>query len=260
MKKILLSIAGFDPSSGAGLVLDLKVFQKLNFHGMGILTSLTVQNTKDVKKVHCISSDIIWNQYKALQEDVSFSGVKVGMLGCKSNIQVVNKILSENKDIPKVVDPVFKSSSGTWLLEKEAIHRCITKISGKASLLTPNREEANLISGIKIKNAEDMKEAAKQIFSLTNIPCLIKGFNIKSIVIDVLFDGKKFHQFENKKIKKKVHGTGCFLSSSILSFMAKGNSLEESCSLASKLTYQAMSKAIQLGQGQQIISFFLEED
>jgi len=257
MKKILLSIAGFDPSSGAGLLLDLKVFHKLNLFGMGILTSLTAQNTKEVKKVHCISSDFIWNQYKALKEDVSFSGIKVGMLGCKDNIQVVSRILSENGSMPKVIDPVFKSSSGTCLLEKEAIHRYMTKISGKVSLLTPNLEEAHLISGIRIKNIEDMKAAAEKIFSLTSTPCLIKGGSFKTSIVDILYDGQKFHQFENKNIKKKVHGTGCFLSSSILCFMVKGNSLARSCFLASELTHQAMRKAFQLGQGQLIIPFFL---
>jgi len=235
--------------------MDLKVFQHFNFQGMGVLTSLTIQNTKEVKKVYCNPSDRLWAQYKTLEADVSFSGIKVGMIGCKDNIQVVSKILSKNKDIPRVVDPVFRSSSGIWLLEREAIPSYITEIGGKATLLTPNIEEAKLISGIRISSLEDMKKAAKNIYLRTNIPCFIKGGHFKSAVVDLLYDGRELHYFENKKIKKKVHGTGCFLSSSLLSFLAKGNPLEKACLLATQLAHQAIKKAIRLGHGQYIISF-----
>lgn len=259
MKKILLSVAGFDPSSGAGILMDLKVFEQFNFQGMSILTSLTVQNTKEVKKVHCLPPGFLWEQYKILKDDISFSGIKVGMVGGDDNIHVISKILAENRDIPRVVDPVFKSSSGTWLLEKESIQHYISEISEKASLLTPNIEEAYLISGIRIKSFEDMKEAAKVIYSHIKIPCLIKGGNFKKTILDLLFDGREFHHFEKEKIKNKVHGTGCFLSSCILSFLVKGMSLLEACSVAIQSTHQAMKKAVRLGSGQYIISFPLAE-
>jgi hydroxymethylpyrimidine/phosphomethylpyrimidine kinase len=259
MKKILLSVAGLDPSSGAGILMDLKVFEQFNFQGVAVLTSLTVQNTIEVKKVHCLPPDFLWDQYKTLKADIPFSGIKVGMVGCDGNIEVIGKILSENKDIPRVVDPVFKSSSGTWLLEKESVQHYISEISKKASLLTPNLEEALLISGIKIRNVEDMKEAAKKIHSNTKIPCLIKGLNLKSAFLDLLYDGREFYKFEKEKIKKKVHGTGCFLSSCILCFLVKGRPLDEACSLATQCAHQAISKAIRLGSGQCIISFPLNE-
>jgi hydroxymethylpyrimidine/phosphomethylpyrimidine kinase len=136
LKKILLSVAGHDPTSGAGVSLDLKVFQLLGFQGMAVLTSITSQNTKGVRKVHCLSPELIWDQYKILCEDVSFSGIKVGMVGCEKNIEVIKRILDDNPDIQKVVDPVFKSSSGAWLLEKDSIPNYISEIKGKASLLT----------------------------------------------------------------------------------------------------------------------------
>ncbi len=253
-KKILLSIAGHDPTSGAGVSLDLKVFHLLGFQGMAVLTSLTSQNTKGVRKVHCLSPDLIWDQYKTLSEDVSFSGIKVGMVGCGKNIEVIKRILADNPNIQRVVDPVFKSSSGAWLLEKDSIPGYISKIKGKASLLTPNLEEASMMSGIKIKNAEDMKKAAKSIFSLSNIPCLIKGGHFPKHTVNLLYGENKFHSFKKEKIRKKVHGTGCFLSSSILGYMAKGNSLEKACLLATQLTHKAIKNAIKIGQGQQIIS------
>jgi hydroxymethylpyrimidine/phosphomethylpyrimidine kinase len=254
-KKILLSVAGHDPTSGAGISLDLRVFQLLGFQGMAALTSITSQNTKDIRKVHCLPPDLLWNQYQTLGEDIHFSGIKVGMVGCGKNIKVIKRILTDNPNIKKVVDPVFKSSSGAWLLERNSIPLYISEIKGKASLLTPNLEEASMISGIKIKNIEDMKKAAQSIFSLSSIPCLIKGGHVPKQIVNVLYDGNKFHFFKKEKIRKKVHGTGCFLSSSLLGYLAKGNSLDKACLLATQLTHKAIRNAIKIDQGQQIISF-----
>ena len=255
MKKILLSVAGYDPTSGAGVSLDLKVFQLLGFQGMAVLTSITSQNTKGVKKVHCLPPDLLWDQYQTLLEDVSFSGIKVGMVGCGENTEIIKRILENNPNIQKVVDPVFKSSSGAWLLERDSVPNYISEISGKTSLLTPNLEEASMISGINIENIEDMKKAAKRIFSLSSIPCLIKGGHLPRQMVNLLYDGNKFHLFKEEKIKKNVHGTGCFLSSSLLAYLVKGNSLEKACLLATQLTHEAIKNSIQIGHGQHIISF-----
>jgi len=260
MKKILLSVAGYDPTSGAGASLDLKVFHHLGFQGMAVLTSVTSQNTKRVKKIHCLSPEFIWEQYQTLCQDVSISGIKVGMVGCRKNIQVIKKILEYNPNIPKVVDPVFKSSSGAWLLEKESIPGYISGIREKASLLTPNLSEAFLISGIKIENTEDMKKAARTIYSLSGIPCLLKGGHFPAQMVNLLFDGKKFYLFKKKKLKKNVHGTGCYLSSSLLAHLAKGYSLEKACLLATELTHRAIKSSIQIGKGQRIISFPLRQE
>lgn len=252
-QKILLSVAGHDPTSGAGVSLDLKVFQLLDFQGMAVLTSITSQNTKSVKRVHCLPPGLLWDQYQALSEDVSFSGIKVGMVGCGKNIQIVKRILADNPNIQKVVDPVFKSSSGTWLLERESIPNYISEIRGKASLLTPNLEEASMISGVKIESLEDMRKAAKNIHSHSSIPCFIKGGHFLRQMVNLLYDGNKFHLFKKEKLKKKVHGTGCFLSSSLLAYLAKGNSLEKACLQATQLTHKAIKNAIQIGHGQHII-------
>lgn len=255
MKKILLSVAGYDPTSGAGVSLDLKVFQLIGFQGMAVLTSITSQNTKGVKKVHCLPPDLLWDQYQTLLEDVSFSGIKVGMVGCGENTEIIKRILENNPNIQKVVDPVFKSSSGAWLLERDSVPSYISEISGKASLLTPNLEEAGMISGMKIENIEDMKKAAKIIFSLSSIPCFIKGGHLPRQMVNLLYEGNKFHLFKEEKIKKNVHGTGCFLSSSLLAYLVKGNSLEKACLLATQLTHEAIKNSIQIGHGQHIISF-----
>ncbi|MEE8603958.1 MAG: bifunctional hydroxymethylpyrimidine kinase/phosphomethylpyrimidine kinase [Candidatus Aminicenantaceae bacterium] len=253
LKKILLSVAGYDPTSGAGIVLDLRVFQKYGYYGMGVLTSLTSQNTQTVKKVHCPTSRFVFEQYRHLRADVEFSGIKVGMIGCAENITVIAKILTDNPKIPIVIDPVFKSSGGNWLYDKKSIPAYMAEIRAKASLLTPNLAEAEWISGIKVRNVAEMRTSAEKIYALTSTPCLIKGGHLRDQNVDILFDGKTYIRFKNKKLKKTVHGTGCFLSSSILCHLANGSPLDQAASLAIKATHEAIKKAAQIGKGQLII-------
>ncbi|MGD8536482.1 MAG: bifunctional hydroxymethylpyrimidine kinase/phosphomethylpyrimidine kinase [Candidatus Aminicenantes bacterium] len=253
MKKILLSVAGFDPTSGAGVSLDLRVFQRFGFQGMSILTSLTAQNTEKVKEVHCLPQEFLRSQYEALREDVFISGIKVGMVGCGENIPIIKDILRDNLAVPRVVDPVLKSSSGTWLIEREAIPEYISGLKGNASLLTPNREEASLLSGMKVNTEEEMKKAAEKIYSLSSIPCLITGGDLSKKSANLLYDGKSFHLFKKEKIKKKVHGTGCCLSSSLLAYLVNSNSLEKACHLATEFTHRAIQNALQVGRGQHIL-------
>ena len=253
IKKTLLTVAGFDPTSGAGVPLDLKVFQKYGYHGMGILTSITSQNTQKVKKVHCPSTPFLSEQYHHLREDVEFSGIKVGMIGCEDNIGVIVKILSDNSNLPIVIDPVFKSSGGNWLYEKKSIPEYMAKIRGKAALLTPNLAEAEWISGMKVIGVEEMHTSAEKIFDLTSIPCLIKGGHLPGQNEDILFDGNAYIRFKNKRLKQSVHGTGCFLSSSILCHLVKGSPLDQAVSLSIKATHEAMKEALKIGKGQLII-------
>jgi hydroxymethylpyrimidine/phosphomethylpyrimidine kinase len=233
-KKILLSVAGYDPTSGAGIVLDLRVFQKYGYYGMGVLTSLTSQNTQTVKKVHCPTSRFVFEQYRHLRADVEFSGIKVGMIGCAENISVIAKILTDNPN-------------------KKSIPAYMAKIRAKASLLTPNLAEAEWISGIKVRTVAEMHTSAEKIYALTSTPCLIKGGHLRDQNVDILFDGKTYVRFKNKKLKKTVHGTGCFLSSSLLCHLANGSPLDQAASLAIKATHEAIKKATKLGSGQLII-------
>ena len=255
MKKILLSVAGFDPSSGAGVLLDVKVFEQMGFAGMAILTSVTAQNTGCVKKVLPLPPEFLWQQFQTLRADVACAGIKIGMVGSSANIPVIGRILRFCRSVPRVVDPVFKSSSGAWLLEKASVPDFIREISGEASLLTPNLEEASLILDEPVKNFADMKDASQKIFQAIRIPCLVKGGHLRGKAIDVLYDGSAFSIFEKGRMKKSVHGTGCFFSSAILSFLARGHSLKRSFFEASALTFQAIIRARPLGRGRHIFAF-----
>jgi len=254
-KKTLLTFAGFDPSGGAGVLLDVNTFCSLGFHGTAVITSLTVQNTEGVLSTFYPPSEFVWEQYKALKEDMPLSGIKMGMLGSVENLSILSRILSDQIDIPKVVDPVFRSTSGTWLFDKDAIPEFIEHIRDNVSLLTPNTHEAALIAGVPIEDTEGMKIAAEQIYGTCGSPCLITGGQIEDTVSDILYDGHTFHHYKNKIIAKKVHGTGCFLSSSILCNLAAGNPLEEACAKAISATREAIKKAESIGRGQHIIIF-----
>jgi hydroxymethylpyrimidine/phosphomethylpyrimidine kinase len=233
MKKVLLTVAGFDPCSGAGATLDLRVFHHFGFYGLAVLTSITVQNSFKIYGFKSISPELILDQYCRLRADFKPSGIKIGMLGKSRAIPAIEEIVSENKKLPIVIDPVFKSSSGKWLLEKKYIQKYIQAISGKITLITPNLNEASLIAGSKIETVDGMKKASERISHLTESACLIKGGHLKDKAVDVLYDRKRFHFFEKKKLQIKVHGTGCFLSSAILCFLAQGLSLTEACHKAS---------------------------
>lgn len=252
-KRVLLSLAGFDPSAGAGIILDIKVFEYLNFHGMGIISAVTSQNTREIKNIHYLPPGYLWDQFQALNEDVQIQGIKIGMVGCRENLKFIAKILDRIPEIPKIIDPVLQSSSGTWLLEKEAIPSYLNTIKDKATLITPNLDEAYLLTGIEISDISHMKTAAEILFSRLKFPCLIKGGHFPHAVTDLFFDGKQFVPIENKKIIKRVHGTGCFLSSSILAFLVGGASLVEACQKAAELTHKAILQAVSVGQGQDLI-------
>ena len=255
MKKILLSIAGYDPSGGAGALLDVRVFESLDFQGMAVLTALTVQNTREVQSVLPFAPRVLMAQYTTLSSDVSFAGIKAGMLGSKKNIGALARILAKHPDLPRVVDPVLRASSGAPLMEEDAILSFLKAIRGRASLLTPNMKEASLMAGIPVASPQDMREAARILFEWTKIPCLVKGGHLEKSAINILYDGLRTVVYGHEKLKKDVHGTGCFFSAAVLAYLARGFSLENACGRAADLTHKAIQKAIKPGKGRSLFAF-----
>lgn len=252
--RVILSLAGYDPTAGAGVLLDCAVFRHFGFVAMGILTAVTAQNTQKVSSVSALPPKFLLLQYQTLRRDVSLSGLKVGLAGSRKNLPVIGRILDETKHIPVVLDPVFKASSGPWLFEKEAVSSYISQIRNKISVITPNLFEASLIVGRRIRNRNDMKEAARKIADLVAAPCLVKGGHLQEKTADLLYDGRNYVHLEKAKIKKDVHGTGCFLSSTLLCFLVEGYSLPKACELASAFTHAAIRKAIRIGKGRALLS------
>jgi hydroxymethylpyrimidine/phosphomethylpyrimidine kinase len=252
LHKILLSIAGYDPSGGAGVLLDIAVFRHFGFPGAGLLTAVTAQNSRTVTAVRSLGGPFLYRQYETLVQDRDVAGIKVGMIGGPGNIKALKRILVNHRGLPTVVDPVFRSSSGRWLLEKESVRGYLDQIKGRITLLTPNLDEASLISGQRLKKSEDMKTAARKICDRVAAPCLIKGGHLVGSAVDVLYDGRRFFLFPHKRIPLEVHGTGCFLSSSLLCYLVMKKSVVDACSLAIEFTQAALKKAVRLGKGRAI--------
>ena len=175
------------------------------------------------------------------------------MLGCPEHIQTVSFILESVPEIPVVVDPVLRSSSGLWLLEKSAVETYLTALAGRIRLITPNLEEASWITGRTVAGLQEMRNAARKIYQKYAMPSLIKGGHLSGQATDLLYDGKSFHVFKKDKIKGHVHGTGCYFSSSVLCFLVQGMALNEACRLAGKETKQAIQGAVQVGKGQKLM-------
>ena len=254
MKKVLVSIAGFDPSGGAGVLMDIRVFESLGFRGMAVLTALTVQNTIEVRGVLPLSSSVIRSQFEALSSDVRPAGIKSGMLGSKAGVAALRRILSSHPNLLRVVDPVLHASSGAHLLESGLRSAFLRAVRDNASLLTPNLDEASWIAGIPVRSLADMREAARVIFGAIGVPCLVTGGHLPGRAIDILYDGRRESSFEHEKLRRDVHGTGCCLSSAILGYLARGRSLESACGLASDFVHEAIRGSAKAGRGRRIIT------
>jgi hydroxymethylpyrimidine/phosphomethylpyrimidine kinase len=249
MTRSLVSIAGYDPSGGAGVLLDIAVFEGLGFRGFGILSSVTAQNPGRVSSVTALPARLLASQHRALVEAFEISGYKVGMLGSAANLAATARILAGNPRVPRVVDPVLRASSGAVLLEKGAWPRLLPLFRKKATLITPNLEESFALTGFPVRTVEDMKEAAREIHRAALIPCLVKGGHLSGRPVDVLFDGEGFRTFEHSRVRGDVHGTGCFLSSVILAFLARGRPLEEACARGIEAASRAIRTAARAGGG-----------
>jgi hydroxymethylpyrimidine/phosphomethylpyrimidine kinase len=252
MRKILLTVAGFDPSAGAGVLLDLKVFGRFGFHGTALVTAITTQNTLTVKNVYPLSARLLKEQHRILSGDLTFAGIKVGMAGSRENLEAAGKVLAAHKDIPKVVDPIIRSSSGKWFLAKSAAPEYLRAIKKKASVITPNLNEAGWMIHGRVRSLAEMKDAARTIYDVAHVPCLITGGHLEKEVVNLLYDGRRIYLFGGEKINKDVHGTGCFFSACLLCSLAKRKPLVRACELATELTRRELQKATRLGRGRHI--------
>ena len=254
----LVSIAGYDPSGGAGLLLDLRVMERLGLRGFGVLTAVTAQSHRRVHGVFPVASRAVAGQYGRLAESVEIGGIKVGMLATAANLRAVARILEDNAHRPRVVDPVLRSSSGALLLERKAWPRLLAAIEGRADLITPNLDEAETLTGRTVRSVPAMKRAAEEVHRRSGVPCLLKGGHLDGPVVDILFDGKEFAAFAHPKLPRSVRGTGCFLSSAILCYLAEGRPLKEACGLGIIRVGRGIRAAVETDGGTWVFEFSRE--
>ncbi len=251
----ILTIAGSDSSSGAGIQADLKTISSLGGYGVCTITAITSQNSQGVIHTKVLPVDIVEKQLDAILSDIKIDVIKIGMLGSKEIVSMLSHKLKK-LTIPIVLDTVILSSSGYRLLENDALDLMKNELFPISSLITPNIKEAEMLSGLKIENKDDMRKAIQHI-KADNI--LLKGGHLKTDALDILFqrDYNSYEEFTAKRVVfDEVHGTGCTLSSAIATFLSKNYDLFRSVHLAKKYISGAIKHSFDIGYGSKYINHF----
>ncbi len=273
MRKVL-TIAGSDSCCGAGVQADLKTINALGAYGTCVITAVTAQNTLGISSVFKVPATFVGQQIDAVISDIGVDALKTGMLTNEKVVEIVADRVSRHKLKNLVVDPVIKSHYGERLLTTTGVKKLISNLIPLAYLVTPNIPEAEILADMKIRSLPDIKDAAKCIHELGAANVLIKGGHItseenedyssKMDVADILYDGKSFETFEEKRIKtEKVHGTGCIYSAAIATELANGNDLMNSITNAKKFVTEILKNPLTLGKGYKLAPFgnqFLPEN
>jgi hydroxymethylpyrimidine kinase/phosphomethylpyrimidine kinase len=253
---ILLTIAGFDPSCGAGVAADLKTFAAHGCYGVAAITSITVQNTQGVEAVHNTPSAELREQLEVLMKDGDITAVKIGMLGNRGNAVVVGEFLDAHKFGLVVHDPVMKSSSEAELLDAGGVKYVATELLKRSTVITPNVSEAEVLTGMTIKEVSDMEAAARKLAEMGAKAVIVKGGHMDKAT-DVVFDGKDIHQLSGDKVKlENTHGTGCTFASALTAQLAAGRGLVEAATLAKTYVMKAIEKAYPVGKGRLPLDHF----
>lgn len=250
--KVALTIAGSDSSGGAGIQADLKTFEAFGLFGTSAITVLSAQNTMGVKDIKTIEPEFIKAQIEAVMEDFDVSVIKIGMLYSSHIIEAIEEIL-KTVNIPVVLDPVFISKAGSALLQEDAIEP-LKKLFSYATLITPNKHEADKLFGYKMGDSDSL-----EILKSMQTPVLIKNeilhLQNELISVDQLYLSHKKLIFKTPYIdSKNTHGTGCSYSSAIAANLALGHSLERSIEIAKNFIYEAIKNAPSLGHGAGVIN------
>lgn len=253
---VCLTIAGLDPSGGAGIIADVKTFSAFGCFAAAAISSITFQNTAGVFGSEHQSAAAVRGQVEPIIEDYDIAAVKTGMLPTREVIEETSSLVGKMSGAWFVVDPVVRSTSGYDLIDKAALRSLIDVLFPISDLITPNKPEAERITGIAIKTVDDIHAAAKTMQSMGAGNVLIKGghFDEDSTVsrkaIDYLFAGDAVHTFEAEFIETTgTHGTGCTLAAAIAANLALGNSLVDSVSIAKEFVTRAIRTAPMIGHG-----------
>jgi hydroxymethylpyrimidine kinase / phosphomethylpyrimidine kinase / thiamine-phosphate diphosphorylase len=245
-----LTIAGSDSGGGAGIQADLKTFSSLGVFGKTIITSVTSQNSFGVHSTYNLPVDVVAQQFRAISEDKKCQAVKTGMLGNEETVCLIAKMIKKSRLKNVVVDPVVLSSSGKRLLTRGGLEALKKHLLPLAFLVTPNIKEAELLSGLKIKNPSDRKKAARVILKTGVRAVLITGGHLKGNPEDLLLDDKGVQIFSSERLSKvDIHGTGCVFSSAITAGLTKSIPLRKAVGDAKEYIGQAIVGGVASGNG-----------
>jgi len=246
----VLTIAGSDSGGGAGIQADLKTITVLGGFGMSVITALTAQNTLGVQGVYEVPEDFVEKQFDSVATDIGIDAAKTGMLANSRIIKVVSKKLRQYGINKLVVDPVMVAKGGAPLIENKAKKSLIEELLPLSLIITPNIPEAEELAKIKVSSIDDMKKSAEIICGLGAKNVVVKGGHLAGNPVDILYDGKNFHEFTSERIDtKNTHGTGCTFSAAIATKLADGKSVFEAVKTAKEYTTTAIRFSLDIGSG-----------
>ena len=257
--RIALTIAGSDSGGGAGIQADLKTFHRFGVFGTSVITAITAQNTLGVANWMAVPTTLITEQLDAVASDLRPAAIKTGMLADASVVRVVREGIVKHRLAPYVLDPVMVATSGDPLLAPDAVHAIESELLPLADLVTPNLDEARILSGIEVSSVAEMQRAARLLVERGARAALIKGGHLSGAeAIDVLDTGDDVHLFRHPRIDTRhTHGTGCTLSAAIAAHLALGHSLQDSVELSLDYVHRAIEAAPRFGSGNGPLNHFV---
>jgi hydroxymethylpyrimidine/phosphomethylpyrimidine kinase len=251
--KTALTIAGSDPTGGAGLQADLKVFRTFEVHGLSVVSAITAQNTEGVDYIYPVDKDFLEKQLRILLSDIRPDATKIGMLYSRWAVEIIAEILKEYPLSNLVIDPVTVSSSGMSLVDDGTLDAIKEKLFSFSKMITPNIYEASVLTGIMIKDKNDMENAVRALKDMGPETVVITGGHLEEIALDLYYDGE-FHDIESIKVKGEYHGTGCAFSAAVTALLALGHSPLESVRRAKGFINNSIRKAYHPGRGMGLLN------
>lgn len=248
--KTVLTIAGSDCSGGAGIQADIKTITAHRLYAMSAITALTAQNTTGVSGILDVTPQFVASQLDCIFTDIYPDAVKIGMVSNAEIIEVIAEKLTEYKARNIVVDPVMVATSGSRLINEQAMQTLLTRLLPLGTVITPNLEEAEALSGLAIHDETEMETAAKKIAQTVGSAVLVKGGHLRTNAVDLLYENETAHWYRAERIENpNTHGTGCTLSSAIACHLAEGKTLDESIRKAKEYLTGALRAGLNLGAG-----------
>jgi hydroxymethylpyrimidine/phosphomethylpyrimidine kinase len=250
---VVLSIAGFDPSSGAGLTADIKTIAAHGCYGVGCITALTVQSTAGVRRVETVDAGLVSDTLRELRADLEISAVHIGMLASGNVVRAVCDFL-DDAGLPNIVlDPIIKSSSGHDLIDTAGLRLLAERLLPLATVITPNVDEAAALTGLAVTNLDQMRAAAARLHEMGAASVVITGGHLEKAIELLSFPGRQGHEQEifksDRQTSNSTHGTGCAFATAMTCHLARGRGLPEAVLLSKAYVAAAISNAHPLGRG-----------
>jgi hydroxymethylpyrimidine/phosphomethylpyrimidine kinase len=248
---VVLSIAGSDSGGGAGIQADLKTFQAFGTFGATAVTAITAQNTLGVQAVHAVPVELVRAQIRAVADDLPPDACKTGMLAHAELVVAVAEAIETHRLGAYVLDPVMVATSGHRLLERDSQRSVAERLVPLATLVTPNLDEAEILTGRPVRTPEAMEEAARCLVAMGAAAALVKGGHLEGgEMVDVLWDGRELRSWRRRRLlTTSTHGTGCTLSAAVAAGLAHGRPLDRAVEDALEYVHRAMRSAPGLGGG-----------